>query len=83
MNEKCQICGKHEVQWELKSTLGDESERDPIYKICSNCLDNLVNRNLSQKQFKNILKNGHSDNEYLLHEDFYDEDGNALQPMGE
>jgi hypothetical protein len=72
--EQCESCGS-EKQWELKSMYGDKT-----YGVCSNCLTNLVGLNLSKKQFKALLKAGHTDDEFLLHEDFYDEQGNALQP---
>ena len=72
----CQICGKFEVQWVLAGTYPG----DIPYHVCSNCLGQLVNLELTKKQFKTLLKNGHTDEEYLLHGDFYDEQGNALQP---
>lgn len=72
---KCQACGS-EVQWVLTSEYDDKE----TYSICSNCLTNLVRLNLSKKQFKALLKAGHTDDEFFLHEDFYDENGKALQP---
>lgn len=75
---KCQACEKHEEQWVLEGTYTG----DVPYHVCSNCLIPLVNLSLTKKQFKNLLKNGHKDDEYLLHGDFYDEQGNALQPRG-
>ncbi len=50
------------------------------YKLCMNCHLNITNCNLSKKQFKALIDNGHTIKEFLLHEDFYDEEGNALQP---
>lgn len=50
------------------------------YDVCMNCLIALVNLSLSPKQFKSLLRRGHKDTEYLLHGDFYDNEGNALQP---
>jgi protein-arginine kinase activator protein McsA len=79
MRMKCQACNKHESQWELKNII-DEESKDPSYMVCSNCLVDLVNCNLKPKQFKLILSNGHDDSEFLLHGDFYDDEGNALQP---
>ena len=72
----CESCNKGEVQWILKDAYGKSKN----YKICSNCLNNLTSCNLRPHQFKNLLANGHSDTEFLLHGDFYDEDGCALQP---
>jgi hypothetical protein len=36
---------------------------------------------LYKKEFKNMLKNGHSADEFYLHGDFYDDNGTAQQPM--
>jgi hypothetical protein len=41
----------------------------------------LTTYSLTKKQFKNLLKNGHTATEFLLHGDFYDEEGNAQQPL--
>lgn len=71
----CQACEENHVQAVLKST----HERHP-YKVCQNCLFNLVNHRLTRVQFKNLLKNGHKEEEFMLHSDFYDERGKALQP---
>ena len=78
MVHKCESCKRWESQWILKSTL-DPKEKP--YKVCSNCLLPLVGEALDKKQFKNLLKSGHKDEEFLLHEDFYDEEGRALQPV--
>ena len=75
----CQICEKFEVQWVLAGTYPG----DVPYHICSNCLNRLVNLDLTKKQFKTVLKNGHTDDEYLLHGDYYNEQGKALQSMME
>ena len=50
------------------------------YHLCANCVFDLINLNLKPEQFKALLRNGHSNTEFYLHSDFYDEDGNALQP---
>lgn len=73
---KCECCKKTEHQWVLTDTLDDSVS----YFVCSNCLPALVSYNLSKKQFRHLIKAGHSMSEFLLHEDFYDEDGTALQP---
>lgn len=72
---KCECCNDAEVQWELV----DAYDKDTTYRVCSNCLPFLTACSLSKLQFKNLLKNGHNANEHLLHEDFYDGDGNSLQ----
>jgi len=77
MNSLCESCGAFEVQWILK----DQSDPNIKYKVCSNCLIMLVSRSLSPQQYFNLLKNNHDENEFLLHSDFYDDHGNALQPV--
>lgn len=78
---KCEACEERRQSVELIDK-GFESP-DVSYKICNNCLFNLVNTRLSPKQFKNLLKNGHDVNEFYLHSDFYEEDGTATQPKFE
>ena len=73
----CEACGIRHIQWFLR----DEYNVLVTYKVCTNCLIRLVNKNLTPEQFKHLLSKGHKDNERLLHEDFYDDDGNALQPL--
>lgn len=72
--KKCEACEGHNYSWTLSDNYG------VTYKVCTNCLLDLVETAMSKKQFKNMLKNGHSDNEFLLHGDFYDNRGNAEQP---
>jgi hypothetical protein len=72
----CQCCGR-EVQWVLKDAYPDPA---PDYVVCTNCLTRLTMLDLTKKQFKNLIKAGHSTTEYYLHNDFYDDMGNALQP---
>ena len=73
--KQCQACENGQYQAEL-ILVGENSP----YKLCMNCLHDLNELNLSPEQFKNLLANGHSNTEFLLHNDFYDEDGDALQP---
>jgi len=75
---KCQCCNEFDEQWVLSGVAGRVAED---YHICSNCLMYLVNSALTPEMFFNLLKNGHSTREHLLHDDFYDEDtGKAMQP---
>jgi hypothetical protein len=73
----CQGCG-NEVQHILKDAHPDPT---PDYLLCSNCLAHLITLDLTKKQFKNLIKAGHTTREFYLHRDFYDLEGNALQPM--
>lgn len=50
------------------------------YLLCLNCEIPFVNLALSKEQFKSLLERGHTTKEFMLHEDFYDDDGEALQP---
>lgn len=56
---------------------------DAVYYLCSNCLFEIITHNLSPEGFKSLLKAGHTAEEFLLHSDFFDEEGNALQPSME
>lgn len=73
--KRCEACDSFEVQWNL----ADSYDKKVVYRVCTNCLDDLVNLSLSKKQFFNLLDNGHDPCEHLLHSDFYDDNGNALQ----
>ncbi|MDQ0271743.1 hypothetical protein [Cytobacillus purgationiresistens] len=49
------------------------------YKLCLQCHDRLLKRSLKPLEWYN-LSVVHSTNRFLLHDDFYDEDGEASQP---
>ena len=72
---KCEACLESEAQSNLKIVSGGKP-----YKLCLNCLSSLNNLCLTPEQFKNLIDQGHKDNEFYLHGDFYDEEGYALQP---
>lgn len=76
MTKKCEGCGSV-IQWFLR----DRYHPEVIYNVCSNCLLDLVMNSLSKKQFSNLLKSDHKTSEFLLHGDFYSEEGEALQPV--
>lgn len=73
--KKCECCNNGDVQWELKHHTGE------IYNVCSNCLHKLTSLSLSKTQFNNLLKNGHTTDEFLLNDDYYDIDGDKLQSI--
>lgn len=80
--ELCECCERHEVMWVLKDVYGDKNERAKEYKVCANCLSYLTTYSLKPEMFFNLLRNGHTVREFLLHEDFYDDEtGEALQPV--
>ena len=71
---KCEACGEKCHSKLIVS-------KDEIYILDLNCLTDLINLNLSPEHFFNLLENGHTINEFYLHEDFYDSNtGEALQP---
>jgi hypothetical protein len=74
MKKECEACDR-----EVQGILVDQGEDKP-YHLCNNCMFALINTCLSKEQFKKLIVCGHQDNEFYLHDDFYDEDGNALQP---
>jgi hypothetical protein len=71
----CECCNKEEAVYEIKCKWEDRP-----YKVCIGCSKDLVCYQLPKTGFKNLLSNGHTDTEFLLHEDFYDDDGNMMQP---
>ena len=76
MDKLCECCVEYKLQWELVNAYNQTT-----YRVCTICLGDLVNRNLTKKQFFALLGAGHSANEHLLHGDFYDaETWKALQP---
>src|SRR5438270_99406 len=51
------------------------------YRLCARCHSRLHTRALRPLEWYNLAKrHGH---QYLLHDDFYDDDGTAAQPEGE
>ena len=72
----CQACMKAESQCTL------ELKGEKPYKLCMNCHLLLTIQTLDKVGYKNLLKNGHNPNEYMIHEDFYDKDGTYLQEIG-
>jgi len=55
-------------------------DRKTIYNVCHNCMIDLINLNLSKEQFAELIANDHTTDQFLLHDDFYDSKGRALQP---
>lgn len=71
---KCQSCKK-----EVSNII--EMKDDVLFKICHNCIFLLVTCSLEPEQWKNLVV-FHGETPFYLHSDFYDDDGNALQPQG-
>jgi hypothetical protein len=79
----CEACEKFEEQWVIKPSPDYDNGKDKPYHVCSNCMIGLTTYSLKPEQFKNLIKSGHNPSEHLLHGDFYDDDGNALQSLFE
>ncbi len=52
---------------------------ETTYTLCPDHLRSLVNCRLSAKDAKKLIEK-HGNETFYLHDDFYDEKGNALQP---
>jgi hypothetical protein len=69
----CEACQKKEVD-----IIDTDRESAIPYKLCKDCHTRLINLALRPLEYFNLVaKHGH---EYELHDDFYDNDGNACQP---
>ena len=79
MEKKCECCKENEIQWELKDP--KDWDGGVIYLVCGNCIIDVVCHKLSPEKFFNLLNSGHLDDEFLLHHDYYDKNGNAIQPI--
>ena len=76
MTQMCECgCGS---EAQVKHT--DLYEEKIVYFLCRNCEISFVCCNLTPSQFKELMEKGHTDEEFMLHGDFYDEEGVALQP---
>jgi hypothetical protein len=71
----CECCNKEDAVYEIKCKWEDRP-----YKVCISCSKDLVCCQLSKSGFKNLISNGHNCEEFLLHGDYYDDDGNMMQP---
>ena len=73
-DEKCQAC-RHRPVVEV---IADDDPTGP-YKVCEDCAHRLQNRALRPIEWFNLAAI-HGWSKYLLHDDFYDQDGTAVQP---
>jgi hypothetical protein len=70
----CQACRQRPVAEEV----GDDDPLEP-YRVCRECSDRLRRRALRPIEWFNLAA-VHGWNKFLLHDDFYDQDGSAGQP---
>ena len=76
----CQSCMTYRAQYKVENF--PMQEKDNTFYVCASCFSALATHSLKPEEWKNLVeKNNHKDYAFLLHEDYYDEDGNALQPM--
>lgn len=73
-SERCQACREREVE----VLVDDEDSTDP-YSVCGACARRLRAKALRPLEWFN-LASIHGSGRYLLHDDFYDDQGEAAQP---
>ncbi|QJE97173.1 hypothetical protein [Luteolibacter luteus] len=73
----CESCESALAQLEYH-----DAGTDLPYLLCGSCKDRLIARSLRPLEWYNLAKR-HGWTGYLIHDDFYEEDGEALQPMTE
>lgn len=67
---KCEICGKEALIYK---------DDDMEVMLCGSHLDKLLRRDLEPEAWKILYSK--TPNTFLLHDDFYTEDGEAIQPV--
>jgi len=70
----CEACKQH-----VATVTETSDEPKQPYHVCPQCHERLVNYSLRPIEWYNLAV-VHSPNKFLLHDDFYDEDGEAYQP---
>ncbi|GIN21231.1 MAG TPA: hypothetical protein DEO65_12655 [Bacillus bacterium] len=75
--ELCEACKINSISVEEES----DDENQP-YRLCQGCRDRLVRYSLKPIEWYNLAVI-HSPKKFLLHDDFYDDDGEAAQPEEE
>lgn len=71
---KCEACEKSAA-----NVVESCDDPDEPYQVCSSCHKRLLTRALRPREWYNLAKR-HGWYQFLLHDDFYDEDGRADQP---
>ncbi|MFP3728523.1 hypothetical protein U8V72_25405 [Priestia filamentosa] len=77
LNKVCEACKKRTAT--IEETCDDLKQP---YKLCESCHERLINLSLKPIEWYNLAVT-HSPNKYLLHDDFYEKDGEACQPEEE
>lgn len=70
----CEACKKNKI-----NVLETSDDPNQPYKLCNQCHERLLKRSLRPIEWYNLAV-VHSPKKFLLHDDFYEEDGEASQP---
>ena len=74
VTDLCEACKRNEIN--VVETSDDPNQP---YKLCNQCHERLLKYSLRPIEWYNLAA-VHSPNKFLLHDDFYEEDGEACQP---
>ncbi|MGS2778279.1 hypothetical protein ACVBAX_12990 [Robertmurraya sp. GLU-23] len=74
ITDLCEACKRNEIN--VVETSDDSNQP---YKLCNQCHERLLKYSLRPIEWYNLAV-VHSPNKFLLHDDFYEEDGEACQP---
>jgi hypothetical protein len=74
ITDLCEACKRNEIN--VVETSDDPNQP---YKLCNQCHERLLKYSLRPIEWYNLAV-VHSPNKFLLHDDFYEEDGEACQP---
>lgn len=73
-HRRCRACRRNPIEMEID----DDAPQEP-YRVCRGCGDRLRRRALRPIEWFNLAA-VHGWSSFLLHDDFYDQDGSASQP---
>ncbi len=76
---KCVLCGEEVVDATIHDFMLDYTRRELDWDLCPNDLIRWVGRRLTPVEVKKLRKLAGGDT-FHTNSDFYDEDGNTLQP---
>ncbi len=79
LGRKCVLCGAEVVDATIHDVLMEDTSRELDWDLCPNDLIRWVGRRLTPVEVKRLRKLAGGET-FHTHSDFYDEDGNTLQP---
>lgn len=74
ITDLCEACKRNKI-----NVVEASDEPNQPFKLCNQCHERLLKYSLRPIEWYNLAV-AHSPNEFLLHDDFYEEDGEACQP---